>query len=47
MFSGHRASELKAWLAGEAENATTNHGLARRFVDERWFGLSEQFLGVS
>ena len=34
MFSGHRARELKAWLAGEAENATTNHDLARRFVDE-------------
>ena len=34
MFSGHRARELKAWLAGEAENATTNHHLARRFVDE-------------
>lgn len=34
MFSGHRAHELKAWLAGEAENATTNHDLARRFVDE-------------
>ena len=33
MFSGHRARELKAWLAGEAENATTNHDLARRFVD--------------
>ena len=34
MFSGHRARELKAWLAGEAENAATNHDLARRFVDE-------------
>ena len=34
MFSGHRARELKAWLAGEAENATTNHDLACRFVDE-------------
>ncbi|MDE4134770.1 Tn3 family transposase [Phaeobacter sp. QD34_3] len=34
MFSGHRARELKAWLAGEAENATSNHHLARRFVDE-------------
>jgi Transposase. len=34
MFSGHRARELKAWLAGEAENATTNHDLAHRFVDE-------------
>lgn len=34
MFSGYRARELKAWLAGEAENATTNHDLARRFVDE-------------
>ena len=33
-FSGHRARELKAWLACEAENATTNHDLARRFVDE-------------
>ena len=34
MFSGHRARELKAWLAGEAETAATNHDLARRFVDE-------------
>ncbi|WP_333827190.1 Tn3 family transposase [Pararhodobacter sp.] len=34
MFSGHRARELKAWLAGEAENATSNHDLARRFVEE-------------
>ncbi len=34
MFSGHRARELKAWLAGEAENATTNHDLACRLVDE-------------
>jgi phage gp36-like protein len=34
MFSGHRASDLKAWLAGNARNATTNHDLARRFVDE-------------
>lgn len=34
MFSGHRARELKAWLAGEAESATTNHDLACRFVDE-------------
>ena len=34
MFSGHRARELKAWLAGEAENAITNHDLARRFVGE-------------
>ena len=34
MFSGRRARELKAWLAGEAENATTNHDLACRFVYE-------------
>lgn len=34
MFSGHRARELKAWLAGEAENATSNHDLACRFADE-------------
>lgn len=34
MFSGHRARELNAWLAGEAENATSNHDLARRFVEE-------------
>jgi hypothetical protein len=34
MFSGHRARELKAWRAGEAENATANHDLAGRFVDE-------------
>jgi hypothetical protein len=34
MFSGHRAWELNAWLACEAENATSNHDLARRFVDE-------------
>ena len=34
MFSGHRARELKAWLAGEAENATSNHDLAHRFVEE-------------
>jgi TnpA family transposase len=34
MFSGHRARELKAWLAGEAEVATSNHDLARRFVEE-------------
>jgi len=34
MFSGHRARELKKWLASEAENATSNHDLVRRFVDE-------------
>jgi hypothetical protein len=34
MFSGHRARELKTWLASEAENAMSNHGLVRRFVDE-------------
>ena len=34
MFSGHRARELKAWLSGEAEVATSNHDLARRFVEE-------------
>lgn len=34
MFSGHRARELKAWLEGEAEHATSNHDLACRFVDE-------------
>ena len=34
MFSGHRARELNTWLAGEAENATSNHDLARRFVEE-------------
>lgn len=34
MFAGHRARELKAWLVGEAENTTTNHDLAHRFVDE-------------
>lgn len=34
MFSGHRARELKAWLAGEVANATANHDLARQFVDE-------------
>ncbi|MEN8676801.1 MAG: Tn3 family transposase, partial [Alteriqipengyuania sp.] len=34
MFSGHRARELKAWLAGEAEVATSNHDLARRLVEE-------------
>lgn len=34
MFSGHRARELNAWLAGEAEVATSNHDLARRLVEE-------------
>jgi hypothetical protein len=34
MFSGHRARELNTWLAGEAENATSNHDLAHLFVDE-------------
>ena len=34
MFSGHRARELQAWLSGEAEVATSNHDLARRFVEE-------------
>lgn len=34
MFSGHRARELKDWLSGEAEVATSNHDLARRFVEE-------------
>jgi TnpA family transposase len=34
MFSGHRARELNTWLAGEAENATSNHDLALRFVEE-------------
>jgi len=34
MFSGHRARELKAWLSGEAEVATSNHDLARRFIEE-------------
>ena len=31
MFSGHRARELNTWLAGEAENATSNHDLAHLF----------------
>jgi len=34
MFSGRRARELKAWLAGEAETAYSNYDMARRFVEE-------------